>query len=90
MKKIVFTLVALAGLLSASEYLQISNNVVMVSQNSNIVSVFKLGDIAYTTRSANQNIIVLKQPANAIITVENNVNHNDISKAFANYLAAQK
>lgn len=39
MKKIVFTLVALAGLLSASEYVNIQNNIVTMSENRNIIGV---------------------------------------------------
>ena len=61
MKKIVFTLVALAGLLSATEYVQIDNTIVRVSQNQYIVGVFSLKDVAYMTQiDGGRNIIVLK------------------------------
>ena len=49
MKKIVFTLVALAGLLSASEYLKIDDGVVMISHDNTLTTIFKISDIAYTT-----------------------------------------
>jgi len=90
MKKIVFTLVALTGLLSATEYVNISNNVVIVSHNSNIVKVFKLGDIAYLSKLGDKNIVVLKQPANAVIDIETDSNQNVIGKEFANYLASNR
>lgn len=59
MKKIVFTLVALAGLLSATEYLKIDGDVVLLSNDNNLATVFKISDIAYTAREANKNLIVL-------------------------------
>ncbi len=90
MKKIVFTLVALVGFLSASEYLKISDNVVMVSTNNSITSVFKVSDIAYMVRDGNKNMVVLKQPANAIIHIESDYNQNDIAKAYVDFLSRNK
>lgn len=89
MKKIVFTLVALAGLLSASEYVNIQNNIVTMSENRNIIGVFKLKDVAYMTQQSDgRNIVALKEPNNAIIVVRNLENQNIIGVAFANYLLA--
>lgn len=59
MKKIVFTLVALAGLLSATEYLKIDGDVVLLSNDNNLATVCEISDIAYTAREANKNLIVL-------------------------------
>lgn len=88
MKKIVFTLVALTGLLSATESVNIDNNIVRIYQNNYIAGVFKISDIAYMTQPAdNRYIIVLKQPNNAIIELKNPVNQNNIGAAFASYLA---
>ena len=87
MKKIVFTIVALSGLLLASESVNIENNIVRVYQNTYVTGVFKISDIAYMTQNDSRNIIVLKQPSNAIIELKDAVNQNNIGTAFASYLA---
>lgn len=90
MKKIVFTLVALAGLLSAAESVNIENNIVRVYQNNYVTGVFKISDIAYMSQNDNRNLIVLKQPSNAVIELKDTVNQNNVGVAFANYLATNR
>lgn len=90
MKKIVFGLVTLVGLLSASEYVEVSRyDVVTVKLNSKIVKVFKISDIAYMTNMGTRNIVVLKQPANSIIDIENNDNQHIIAEKFVKYLESK-